>query len=56
MMHAFKRVNAEFIQVGVSHYHRPHGKSQFFRLPAILRSARQLMQLWYRLMVRRSYE
>ena len=26
----------------MSHYERPHGRSQFFRLPAIARSARQL--------------
>ncbi len=56
MMHAFKRVNAQFVEVGVSHYHRPHGKSQFFRVPAVSRSALQLFQLWTRLMLRRSYE
>jgi len=56
MMHAFNRVNARFVEVGVSHYHRPHGKSQFFRVPAISRSAVQLLQLWTRLMLRRSYD
>ena len=56
MMHAFNRVNANFVEVGVSHYHRPHGKSQFFRIPAISRSALQLLQLWSRLMLRRSYD
>ena len=56
MMHAFNRVNARFVEVGVSHYHRPHGKSQFFRIPAISRSALQLLQLWTRLMLRRSYD
>jgi glycosyltransferase involved in cell wall biosynthesis len=56
MMHAFNRVNARFVEVGVSHYHRPHGKSQFFRVPAISRSAVQLLQLWTRLILRRSYE
>jgi len=55
MMCSFKRVCARFTQVGVSHHHRPHGKSQFFRLPAITRSAIQLMQLWWRLMIRRDY-
>lgn len=53
MMCSFQRVGARFVQVGVSHYSRPHGKSQFFRLPAIARSARQLLQLWWRLMIRR---
>ena len=56
MMHAFNRVNARFVEVGVSLYHRPHGKSQFFRVPAISRSAVQLLQLWTRLILRRSYE
>ncbi len=52
MMCSFQRVGARFVQVGVSHYERPHGKSQFFRLPAIGRSAVQLLQLWWRLMIR----
>lgn len=56
MMHALNRVRANFVEVGVSHYHRPHGKSQFFRIPAISRSALQLLQLWSRLMLRRSYD
>jgi len=53
MMCSFQRVDANFVQVGVNHYARPHGRSQFFRLPAITRSAVQLLQLWWRLMVRR---
>jgi hypothetical protein len=48
MMRSFERVGAQYVEVGVSHFHRPHGKSQFFRLPAIARSARQLLQLWWR--------
>ena len=55
MMCSFQRVGARFVQVGVSHYARPHGKSQFFRLPAIGRSAVQLLQLWWRLMIRREH-
>ena len=54
MMRSFEGVGAQYVQVGVSHYHRPHGKSQFFRLPAIARSARQLFQLWWRLVARRA--
>ncbi len=53
MMSSFQSVGARFVQVGVSHYARPHGKSQFFRLPAIGRSGVQLLQLWWRLMIRR---
>ena len=52
MMRTFEQADARFVQVGVHHYHRPAGRSQFFRLPAIARSFRQLGELWWRLMVR----
>lgn len=54
MMFEFKRVGARFVEVGVSHRSRPHGRSQFFRLPAIGRAAAQLVALWWRLVVRGS--
>ncbi len=53
MMRKFEQVGARFVEVGVSHHTRPHGRSQFFRLPAIARSARQLVVLWWNLVVRR---
>ncbi len=52
MMRRFQDAGATFTEVGVSHHFRPHGRSQFFRLPAIARSGRQLIALWWRLMVR----
>ncbi len=52
MMRKFEDAGAHFDEVGVSHFPRPHGRSQFFRLPAIARSARQLLALWWDLMVR----
>jgi len=54
MTFEFKRVGARFVEVGVSHRDRPHGRSQFFRLPAIGRAAVQLVSLWWRLVVRGS--
>lgn len=54
MMRKFHVVGAHFVEVPVHHYARPHGRSQFFRLPHIARSALQLLQLWFRLMVRRN--
>ncbi|MGH9134033.1 MAG: glycosyltransferase family 2 protein, partial [Ilumatobacteraceae bacterium] len=48
MMHAFDRAGVRFVEVGVSHHARPHGRSQFFRAPAIARSAIQLLALWWR--------
>ena len=53
MMRSFDRAGARFVETPVHHYPRPWGKSQFFRLPAILRSARQLLGLWWRMVVRR---
>jgi glycosyltransferase involved in cell wall biosynthesis len=52
MMRKFEQAEARFVEVGVSHRARPHGRSQFFRLPAIARSARQLLTLWWSLVVR----
>ena len=34
MMRRFQDAGATFAEVGVSHHDRPHGRSQFFRLPA----------------------
>jgi glycosyltransferase involved in cell wall biosynthesis len=56
MMHAFDRIGVRFVEVGVSHHARPHGRSQFFRIPAIARSARQLMELWWRVTVIRDHQ
>jgi hypothetical protein len=53
MMRSFHERGARFVETPVHHYFRPSGKSQFFRLPAIARSARQLLQLWWRMIVRR---
>ena len=52
MMRTFERAGARFVETPVHHYFRPSGKSQFFRLPAIARSARQLLGLWWRMVVR----
>jgi glycosyltransferase involved in cell wall biosynthesis len=52
LMHTMHKANARFVEVPVHHYFRPHGKSQFFRIPAVARSARQLVSLWWRVVVR----
>ena len=54
MMRKFEQAGATFVEVGVSHHPRPYGQSEFFRLSAIARSARQLVELWWRLVVRRA--
>ena len=52
MMRSFEEQGARFVEAPVHHYFRPSGKSQFFRLPAITRSALQLLQLWWRMVIR----
>jgi glycosyltransferase involved in cell wall biosynthesis len=52
MMRGFDRAGARFVEIPVHHYFRPSGKSQFFRLPAITRSAWQLLTLWWRMVIR----
>ena len=54
MMRNFSQRGARFVQTPVHHYFRPSGRSQFFRVPAIARSARQLLDLWWRMVVRRA--
>jgi glycosyltransferase involved in cell wall biosynthesis len=51
MMRKFDRAGARFAEVGVSHHARPFGRSQFFRFRAVARSGRQLVDLWWRLVV-----
>jgi len=38
-------------EVGVHHYPRLHGRSQFFRLPALASTFTQLVRLWVRLVL-----
>ena len=52
MMYRFQHAGARFVEAPVHHYFRPHGKSQFFRLPAIGRSGVQLLAFWWRVVVR----
>jgi glycosyltransferase involved in cell wall biosynthesis len=52
MMRRFQDIGAQFTEVPVHHYFRPHGRSQFFRFSKIARSGFQLGQLWSRLVLR----
>jgi glycosyltransferase involved in cell wall biosynthesis len=44
---------ARFTEVGVHHYRRVHGTSEFFRLGAIARTLRDLAGLWVQMVVLR---
>ena len=46
-------VGARFTEVGVHHYRRTHGKSEFFRVGAIARTLWGLAGLWVQLVVLR---
>lgn len=53
MVKKFDRAGARFVEVGVHHYPRPFGRSQFFRVRRIAESLRDLAALWWNLVVRR---
>lgn len=42
-------LGARFAEAPVSHYHRRHGRSQFFTVPRVARTASQLVRLWWTL-------
>jgi len=44
-----------FKEVPVHHYHRAHGKSQFFNFPRLIRTAKQLLGLWWHLVMRKEH-
>lgn len=52
MMRVFQESGARLVETPVHHYFRPSGKSQFFRAPALARSALQLLQLWWRMVAK----
>jgi glycosyltransferase involved in cell wall biosynthesis len=43
------------VEVPVHHYHRAYGKSQFFNYRRLLRTGRDLLLLWYALVVKREH-
>lgn len=49
LMHDLDRAGARFVEVPVHHYHRPHGRSQFFRLPQLWRAATGIAKLWWKI-------
>ena len=55
MVKKFQDAGLRFAEVPVHHYHRAYGKSQFFNFPRLFRTAIQLTQLWWKLVVRREH-
>lgn len=42
-------------QVGVRHFHRSYGKSQFFNFPRVARTLLDLINLWFELVIRKQH-
>src|SRR5206468_11389197 len=55
MMKKIQDGGFRIVEVPVHHYHRAFGTSQFFNFRRLFRTARDLMILWYALVVRREH-
>jgi len=55
MMKKIQDAGFRIVEVPVHHFHRTHGQSQFFNFRRLFRVARDLMLLWYALVVRREH-
>jgi glycosyltransferase involved in cell wall biosynthesis len=51
----FQDYNFVFAEVPVHHYHRAYGSSQFFNFRRLWHTMIQLLQLWYKLVVRHEH-
>lgn len=56
MVKKFQDAGYVFAEVPVHHYHRQYGVSQFFNWRRLLRTARQLIILWWKLVVRKEHK
>ncbi len=55
MMKKFQDAGFRVAEHPVHHYHRAYGKSQFFNFPRIVRTAIDVMKLWWALVIRRDH-
>ncbi len=55
MVKKFQDRGYVFAEVPVHHYHRAYGKSQFFNFPRLLRIFRDVMRLWWKLVVKKEH-
>jgi glycosyltransferase involved in cell wall biosynthesis len=56
MMKKIQDAGFRIVEVPVHHFHRAYGTSQFFNFRRLARVARDLMLLWYALVVRRTHQ
>jgi hypothetical protein len=55
MVKKFHDAGFRFVEVPVHHYHRAYGGSQFFNFRRLIRTAVQLSELWWKLVIRREH-
>jgi glycosyltransferase involved in cell wall biosynthesis len=55
MVKKFQDAGYVFTEVPVHHYHRQYGVSQFFNWRRLVRTARHLWMLWWKLVVRKEH-
>lgn len=55
MVKKFQDAGYRFVEVPVSHYHRQYGQSQFFNFRRIWNTGVHLIQLWWKLVVRKEH-
>jgi len=55
MMRKIQDAGFRIVEVPVHHYHRAFGRSQFFNVRRILKTAVDVMRLWFALVVRRQH-
>ena len=53
LVRTLQDAGARFVEVGVHHYPRVHGRSQFFKLSSVVRTLWDLAKLWVQLVVLR---
>jgi hypothetical protein len=56
MMKKIQDAGFRIAEVPVHHFHRAFGKSQFFNYRRLFRTGRDLLKLWYALVIRREHE
>ena len=55
MMKKIQDAGFRIAEVPVHHYHRAHGRSQFFNFRRLFGTAADVMKLWFVLVVRRDH-
>lgn len=53
LVYKLKRVGASFQEIGVNHYERPFGQSQFFTFARVTKTLIDFFSLWFRFIVLR---